>query len=333
MFKNTYNYRNKIILLSAIQVLLLIVVLVWSVITGQYPLTLKSLLSGDTMSIMVFKRLRLPRALMGVIGGFGLSISGYIYQLIFKNPLASPDIVGVSSGASAGAALAIVAVSASAPVISVSAFIGAVTALIITLLTAYLVPGRNSYTIVLAGIAIHSVAQTILMFLKLAADPEKQLASIEYWIMGSLNGISRDSLAIPFLTTLGGFIIMAMLYRQVLILSTSEEEAVSLGVNVTSLRFIILMLATLVVSSIICVTGLISFIGLIAPHIARLLTKRNDIFTYITSGFTGAILLTLADILARSVSSSELPVSIFTSLLGAPLLIILLIRANKKEAL
>ena len=333
MFKNTYNYRNKIILLSAIQVLLLLAVLVWSVITGQYPLTLKSLLSGDTMSIMVFKRLRLPRALMGVIGGFGLSISGYIYPLIFKKPLASPDIVGVSSGASAGAALAIVAVSASVPVISISAFIGAVTALIITLLTAYLVPGRNSYTIVLAGIAIHSVAQTILMFLKLAADPEKQLASIEYWIMGSLNGISRDSLAIPFLTTLAGFIIMAMLYRQVLILSTSEEEAVSLGVNVTILRFIILMLATLVVSSIICVTGLISFIGLIAPHIARLLTKRNDIFTYITSGFTGAILLTLADILARSVSSSELPVSIFTSLLGAPLLIILLIRANKKEAL
>lgn len=333
MFKNTYNYRNKIILLSVIQVLLLIVVLVWSVITGQYPLTLKSLLSGDTMSIMVFKRLRLPRALMGVIGGFGLSISGYIYQLIFKNPLASPDIVGVSSGASAGAALAIVAVSATVPVISISAFIGAVTALIITLLTAYLVPGRNSYTIVLAGIAIHSVAQTILMFLKLAADPEKQLASIEYWIMGSLNGISRDSLAIPFLTTLAGFIIMAMLYRQVLILSTSEEEAVSLGVNVTILRFIILMLATLVVSSIICVTGLISFIGLIAPHIARLLTKRNDIFTYITSGLTGAILLTLADILARSVSTSELPVSIFTSLLGAPLLIILLIRANKKEGL
>lgn len=333
MFKHIDNYRNKIILLSVIQVLLLIVVLVWSVITGQYPLTLKSLLSGDTMSIMVFKRLRLPRAIMGVIGGFGLSISGYIYQLIFKNPLASPDIVGVSSGASAGAALAIVAVSASVPVISISAFIGAVTALIITLLTAYLVPGRNSYTIVLAGIAIHSVAQTILMFLKLAADPEKQLASIEYWIMGSLNGISRDSLAIPFLTTLIGFIVIALLYRQVLILSTSEEEAVSLGVNVTSLRFIILMLATLIVSSIICVTGLISFIGLIAPHIARLLTKRNDIFTYITSGFTGAILLTLADILARSVSSSELPVSIFTSLLGAPLLIILLIRANKKEAL
>jgi len=196
---------------------------------------------------------------------------------------------------------------------------------------AYLVPGRNSYTIVLAGIAIHSVAQTILMFLKLAADPEKQLASIEYWIMGSLNGVSKDSLAIPFFVTCAGFIIMTLLYRQILILSINEDEAASLGVNVTVLRFIILMIATLIVSSIICVTGLISFIGLIAPHIARLLTRRNDRFTYISSGLAGAIIMTLADIFARSVSSSELPVSIFTSLLGAPLLIILLIKANKKE--
>ena len=251
--------------------------------------------------------------------------------MIFKNPLASPDVVGVSSGASAGAAFAIVAVSSLTPVVSISAFAGGIIALIITLLVAYLVPGRNSYTIVLAGIAIHSVAQTILMFLKLAADPEKQLASIEYWIMGSLNGVSKNSLAIPFFVTCAGFIIMTLLYRQILILSINEDEAASLGVNVTVLRFIILMIATLIVSSIICVTGLISFIGLIAPHIARLLTRRNDRFTYISSGLAGAIIMTIADIFARSVSSSELPVSIFTSLLGAPLLIILLIKANKKE--
>ena len=329
MFKNINNYRNKIILLSVMWALLLIAVFTWSVLTGQYPLTLKGLLSGDTMSIMVFKRLRLPRAIMGIIGGFGLSISGYVYQMIFKNPLASPDVVGVSSGASAGAAFAIVAVSSLTPVVSISAFAGGIIALIITLLVAYLVPGRNSYTIVLAGIAIHSVAQTILMFLKLAADPEKQLASIEYWIMGSLNGVSKDSLAIPFFVTCAGFIIMTLLYRQILILSINEDEAAALGVTV--LRFIILMIATLIVSSIICVTGLISFIGLIAPHIARLLTRRNDRFTYISSGLAGAIIMTIADIFARSVSSSELPVSIFTSLLGAPLLIILLIKANKKE--
>ena len=109
MFKNINNYRNKIILLSVMWALLLIAVFTWSVLTGQYPLTLKGLLSGDTMSIMVFK-VRLPRAIMVLFGGFGLSISGYVYQMIFKNPLASPDVVGVSSGASAGAAFAIVAV-------------------------------------------------------------------------------------------------------------------------------------------------------------------------------------------------------------------------------
>ena len=162
------------------------------------------------------------------------------------------------------------------------------------------VPGKNRYTIILTGIAIHSVAQTILMFLKLAADPEKQLASIEYWIMGSLNGISIDSIAIPFFITFIGFFIILLLYRQILILSINEDEAASLGVNVTIFRFIILITATLIVSSIICVTGLISFIGLIAPHIARLLTGRNDRFTYISSGFAGTIIMTLSDIFARS---------------------------------
>lgn len=327
------NYKNKIIFLSVIWILLLIAVSIWSVFTGQYPLTIKGLLDGDKMMLMVFFRLRLPRVIMGIIGGFGLSIAGYVYQLVFKNPLASPDIAGVSSGASAGAAFAIVAVSASAPFISICAFAGGLIALSITLLTAYAVPGKNRYTIILTGIAIHSVAQTILMFLKLAADPEKQLASIEYWIMGSLNGISIDSIAIPFFITFIGFFIILLLYRQILILSINEDEAASLGVNVTIFRFIILITATLIVSSIICVTGLISFIGLIAPHIARLLTGRNGRFTYISSGFAGTIIMTLSDIFARSLSSSELPVSIFTSVIGAPLLIILLIKSNKKEDL
>lgn len=327
------NYKNKIIFLSVIWILLLIAVSIWSVFTGQYPLTIKGLLDGDKMMLMVFFRLRLPRVIMGIIGGFGLSIAGYVYQLVFKNPLASPDIAGVSSGASAGAAFAIVAVSASAPFISICAFAGGLIALSITLLTAYAVPGKNRYTIILTGIAIHSVAQTILMFLKLAADPEKQLASIEYWIMGSLNGISIDSIAIPFFITFIGFFIILLLYRQILILSINEDEAASLGVNVTIFRFIILITATLIVSSIICVTGLISFIGLIAPHIARLLTRRNDRFTYISSGFAGTIIMTISDIFARSLSSSELPVSIFTSVIGAPLLIILLIKSNKKEDL
>ena len=326
MFKNINNYRNKIILLSVMWALLLIAVFTWSVLTGQYPLTLKGLLSGDTMSIMVFKRLRLPRAIMGIIGGFGLSISGYVYQMIFKNPLASPDVVGVSSGASAGAAFAIVAVSSLTPVVSISAFAGGIIALIITLLVAYLVPGRNSYTIVLAGIAIHSVAQTILMFLKLAADPEKQLASIEYWIMGSLNGISLYSIGGNIALCLICLVGMFLLYRQILLLSLDDQEGRLLGVNVTQIRLIVLLIATLAASSVISMTGLISFISLLAPHGARLLFKNNSLSTMLFSGLLGGCLLTLGDIFARSIASTELPVSIFTSLLGAPFLIYLCIR-------
>lgn len=328
---NNNVYKKRIFFITTLSVLLLIAVLICSILTGKYPLTISRLLSGDKMQLMVFKRLRLPRALMGFIGGFGLGIAGFIYQTVFKNPLASPDIAGVSSGASTGAAFAIVFISSYNITISLAAFAGGIIALLITLITANIIPGKNSYTIVLTGIAIHSVAQTLLMILKLAADPEKQLASIEYWIMGSLNGVSIDSILIPFIITLSGTIILIILYRQTLILSFDEDEAALLGVNVSVMQIIILITATLIVSSIICVTGLISFIGLLAPHIARLLTKRNDIMTFLLSGTTGAIIMTSADILARSITSSELPVSIFTSLIGAPLLIILLIKGNKNE--
>ena len=299
--------------------------------TGQYPLSLHRIISSEKMQVMVFKRLRLPRALMGIIGGFGLGIAGNVYQMVFKNPLASPDIVGVSSGASAGAAFAIVMISSAVPVVSLSAFAGAFITLIITLLIAHVVPGKSSYNIVLSGIAIHSLAQTFLMILKLAADPEKQLASIEYWIMGSLNAISIDSIWLPLIATIAGFIIMLLLYRQIMILSVNEDEAAALGVNVTIIRLLILTIATFVVSSIICTTGLISFIGLIAPHMARLLTGRNDTKTFIISGLTGSIILTVADIFARSAAGTELPVSVFTSLLGAPVLIILLVKKHRGQ--
>ena len=331
--KNKINkkYTYRITIIVTLCIVLMLLLFIWSLMTGQYPLSLHRIISGEKMQAMVFKRLRLPRALMGIIGGFGLGIAGNVYQMVFKNPLASPDIVGVSSGASAGAAFAIVMISSAVPVVSLSAFAGAFITLIITLLIAYVVPGKSSYNIVLSGIAIHSLAQTFLMILKLAADPEKQLASIEYWIMGSLNAISIDSIWLPLIATIAGFIIMLLLYRQIMILSVNEDEAAALGVNVTIIRLLILTIATFVVSSIICTTGLISFIGLIAPHMARLLTGRNDTKTFIISGLTGSIILTVADIFARSAAGTELPVSVFTSLLGAPVLIILLVKKHRGQ--
>ena len=168
------------------------------------------------------------------------------------------------------------------------------------------------------------------MCLKLTADPERELASIEYWIMGSLSGISGYSITGNLILCLICLLFLFLLHRHVIMLSTEEGEARMLGVSVISLRLIVLLTATLCVASIISLTGLISFIGLLAPHIARLLTKENRIQTMLLSGFMGGILLCSSDILARSITATELPVSIFTSLLGAPFLIYLILRGRRE---
>ncbi len=310
--------------------IILLIEFISSLLVGKYPLTLSDLLSGDEYAMRVFMTLRLPRTCIAVLGGFSLGVAGMIYQTIFRNPLASPDIIGVSSGASAGAAFAILFFSSTSFYVTASAFVGSLVAVCIALGLASIAPGKSSASIVLSGIAVHSLAQTLLMVLKLTADPERELASIEYWIMGSLNAITMKKLPLTFVVTVFSMIALFLLYRQVLLLSVEEEEAALLGVSVGKMRLLILMLATLIVAAVVSVTGLISFIGLLAPHSARLMTRDNRISTLLLSGLMGGILLCLADILARSVATSELPVSVFTSLLGAPFLLFLLMRKEKK---
>ena len=309
--------------------IVLIALAVAGLFVGKYPLSLEKLLAGDPMHWRVFVTLRLSRTVVGVISGFALGVAGFVYQTVFRNPLASPDIIGVSSGASAGAAAGILFLSGSLAV-TVSAFAGALLAVVFALaLSALDRSGKNS-TIVLAGIAVHSLAQTALMCLKLTADPERELASIEYWIMGSLNGISVYSIGGNLILCVVCLGILFLLHRQVILLSAEEGEARMLGVNVGALRLAVLLVATLVVASVVSLSGLISFVGLLAPHGARLLTKNNRIGTMLLSGLTGGVLLCGADILARSVAATELPVSIFTSILGAPFLIFLIVRGRKQ---
>ena len=308
--------------------ILLVALAAASLIVGKYPLSLEKLLAGDEMQWRVFWTLRCSRTVVGVVGGFALGAAGFVYQTVFRNPLASPDIIGVSSGASAGAAAGILFFSGAAAV-TLCAFTGALLAVVLALaLSALDRSGRNS-TIVLAGIAVHSLAQTALMCLKLTADPERELASIEYWIMGSLNGISLYSIGGNMALCLVCLAVLFLLHRQVVLLSAEEGEARMLGANVGALRLAVLLIATLVVSAVVSLSGLISFVGLLAPHGARLLTKNNRIGTMTLSGLLGGVLLCGADILARSVAATELPVSIFTSLLGAPFLIFLIVKGRR----
>lgn len=296
---------------------------------GKYPLSLEKILSGNIMQLRVFWTLRFSRTIVGVMGGFALGVSGFVYQTVFRNPLASPDIIGVSSGASAGAAAGILFLSGTAAV-TASAFVGALLAVGLSLALSMLDRNGRSSTIVLAGIAVHALAQMVLMCLKLTADPERELASIEYWIMGSLNGINLYAIGVNMALCTVCMVAVFLLHRQTLLLSTEEGEARMLGVRVGMMRFIVLTIATLAVSCVVSLTGLVSFVGLLAPHVARLLTKDNRRDTLLLSGFLGGTLLCSADILARSIAATELPVSIFTSLLGAPFLIFLIVKERRK---
>ena len=310
-------------------VILLITLAILSLCIGKYPLSIEKLFAGDDLQWRVFLTLRLSRTIVGIIGGFALGAAGFVFQTVFRNALASPDIIGVSSGASAGAAAGILFLSG-ALATTLASFAGALGAVVVALFLSSLDKAGKNSTIVLAGIAVHSLAQTLLMCLKLTADPERELASIEYWIMGSLSGISGYSISFNLALCILCVCILFLLHRQVIMLSTEEGEARMLGVSVTPLRLLILLTATLSVASVISLTGLISFIRLLAPHTARLLTKDNKIQTMFLSGLIGGILLCGADILARSVSSTELPVSIFTSLLGAPFLIYLILQQRRQ---
>lgn len=300
-----------------------------SLFVGKYPLVLSKILAGDSMQVKVFLTLRLSRAVVGLIGGFALGIAGFVYQTIFHNALASPDIIGVSSGASAGAAAGILFFQG-ATMITVCAFGGAIIAVVFALLLSTLDKSGRKSTVILAGIAVHSLAQTVLMCFKLVADPEKQLASIEYWIMGSLNGINSHIIGGNIAVCLVCLVALFVLHRQSILLATEETEAKMLGVNIFRMRLLLLIFSTITVSCIVSMTGLISFIGLLAPHSARKITGNNHLSTMILGGIVGSCLLLGADILARSVAATELPVSIFTSILGAPFLVILIFRGRQK---
>ena len=284
------------------------------------------------MAVRTFTVLRLPRAVMALAGGFGLGVAGFVYQTVFRNPLASPDIIGVSSGASVGAAFAILFVSSGTLGTTVCAFAGGLAAVFLSLGLAAAAPGRSKMNLVLAGIAVHALAQTLLMLLKLTADPEKELASIEYWIMGSLAGVTQSRVWFPVPMVISCCAVIFALHRQAMLLSVEEDEARLLGVPVGRMRFLLLTLATLVVAAVVSVTGLISFVGLLAPHCARLLAGHNRRSTSLLSGLVGSTLLLAADTIAKTVAATELPVSIFTSLLGVPFFALPYYKAGEGDA-
>ena len=307
-----------------------------SVCVGKYTITtadIQAMLKGEQVQAMtrkVFTTLRLPRTVMALIAGVGLGIAGSVYQIIFKNPLASPDIIGIAGGANLGAAVAIVSVSTSGMIaIAAGAFWGGLIAVVCVMLLVKATRSRSTSTYVLAGIVINAISKAVIMALKYFADPENELAAMEYWEMGTFGNTTLSkllSIRPMFLIGLAGIL---LLRRQIELMSLSDNECRALGVRLRPVRAAVLALSTLVVGSIISVTGLISFAGLIAPHTARLMLRRNDSTTIIMSGLVGAFVVLTADILARVLYSAELPISILTTVIGVPILIYFLCARGK----
>ena len=313
--------------------LLTIAAFIISLRIGRYPLGTQEIAaiifggtgpSGDEVSQIarnVFWTLRLPRVVMALIAGAGLGLAGSVFQLVFKNPLASPDIIGATSGANLGAALAVVLIGQSVTAMALSAFIGSMIVVFLVVALAQLTKGNNTVTYILAGIIMKAVSDAFIMLLKFFADHERELAAIEFWAIGSLSAITASRLisVIPFF--LIGFIGLIVARRHIAALGLEDDESRSLGVPVKFARIIVLGLGSLTVAAVVCLTGLIAFVGLIAPHVARLALKRVGFAWCALSTLTGALILLVADSFARGLSDVEIPISILTTFIGVPILL------------
>lgn len=272
--------------------------------------------------------LRVPRILASVLCGMMLSMSGVTYQGIFKNPLISPDFLGVSSGACVGAAIAIL-MGFSGLVLSGFAFAGGILAVSLTVLIPAIMKSDSNIMLVLSGVIVGGAMSSMLGFLKYVADPETQLAAITYWTMGSFSYITLKDISSVILTMVIPTIILIAISWWLDVLSMGESEAKTLGANIVLIRNLAIACATLMTASSVCISGTIGWIGLVIPHFARMIVGPNNTRLIPAAGLMGGIFLLLVDTITRTISLAEMPVSILTGLIGAPFYAILLYRQRK----
>lgn len=281
--------------------------------------------SWDGMDENMLIGVRLPRTMAAVLVGAALALSGAVYQGIFKNPLVSPDFLGVSSGACVGAALAILAAFPSG-LVQAAAFTGGIAAVSLTLLIPRLMRSSSNIMLVLAGIIVGGAMSSALGFIKYIADPETQLAAITYWQLGSFAYVdNRAVLGVLPLSVTAAAIVLAMSWW-INILSLGEQEAQSLGANVPLLRGICIVCSTVLTAGAVCISGTIGWIGLVIPHFGRMMAGSDNRILLPVSCLTGGIFMLLVDTVTRIIGPAEMPVSILTGLIGAPFFAWLLYR-------
>lgn len=312
-------------------VFVLLAVIFLSLFVGRYsvsPIEVIQILLGKisgnadkSVEATVVWNIRLPRVLLSILVGAGLSGVGAAFQGIFHNPLVSPDILGVSNGAGFGAALGIFLTAGLTVWTTSLAFLFGIASVMITFMISKIIRNKSVLTLVLSGMVVASVFNALLSLIKLVADTEDTLPAITYWLMGSFSSATFFKVLISGIPIAAGLIVLFLMRWKINVLSMGEEEAYALGVNPRLGRLIIIIASTLVTAACVMVSGIIGWVGLILPNICREYFSADYKKLLPASCLFGAVFMVTVDFIARTVTQAEIPIGILTALVGGPVFI------------
>ncbi|EKN3725286.1 iron ABC transporter permease [Yersinia enterocolitica] len=314
--------------------------------SGRYPLSINtvtailfsSIFPGETLNILpqwtmteqrVVLSIRLPRILIAALTGAGLSVAGASLQGIFRNPLVGPQIMGVSSGAALGGAIAIVLFS-SLMLTTTFAFMGGLLAMILVYFIGRYGGNTQVLMLILAGVVVGAFFTALISLLTYFADPNSTLPTIVFWLMGSFATINYHKLLLVAFPILFGILLLLLLRFRINVLSLGDETAAAMGVVVEKTRWWVLIAVTLITAATVAVAGSIGWVGLVVPHIARMIVGPDHRKLLPVAAIFGAIYMIIIDTLARSATSAEIPLGVLTALIGAPVFICLLRKKQDK---
>lgn len=337
MKKPKLTYNQILLLLAAG----LLAAMVGSVTLGRYPIGLKELggilvsrfwdiepFWTKTQEALLLQH-RLPRIVLACMVGGSLACAGAAYQGVFQNPMAAPDILGASSGAAFGAALAIL-MKLSGTWIMVLAFCGSLLTVLLVMLVAGRARGKRVLGLILAGIMVSSLISSGTSLIKLVADPEDQLPAITYWLMGSLNGTAPGDVWFALVPMALGLVPLFLLRWRINLLTLGDDEARTMGVHTKRLRAAVILSATLITAAAVSVSGVIGWVGLVIPHLTRRMVGNNYRHLLPASALFGGMFLLLVDDLSRNLFATEIPIGILTAFIGAPFFLYLITREGER---
>ncbi|WP_306153409.1 iron ABC transporter permease [Roseovarius sp. MMSF_3281] len=305
-----------------------------AVMIGPYALTPGQVVSallchGEQQAQIVVWNIRLPRVGAALLVGAALAAAGASYQALFRNPLVSPDILGVSAGAGLGAVAGIF-LSLPVAAIQASAFVGGMAAVgVVTLVGGMVRHTDRTLTLVLLGVVVGALAGAATSLLKVMADPYDQLPAITFWLLGSLASITTRDILPALPVVLIGLVPLALLRWRINVLSLGDDEARALGVEAGRTRFLVIAAATLITASVTALAGVVGWVGLVIPHIARMLVGPGFGRLLPASALIGAGYLLIVDTLARTIAAVEVPLGVLTAVIGAPFFVWLLARGRR----